>query len=75
MARAERRNGQVIASVNFERATPDSPFFDLAGEWNALSLTLADGETVTVRGRGAGRWPTTEAVMADLLDLLRVRSG
>jgi len=73
VARAERRNGQVIASVNFERATPDSPFFDLAGEWNALSLTLA--ETVTVRGRGAGRWPTTEAVMADLLDLLRVRSG
>lgn len=27
-------------------------------------------DEVTVWGRGAGRWPTTEAVMADLLDLI-----
>jgi homoserine dehydrogenase len=73
VSRAERQNGRVAASVRFERVTPDSPLFDLVGEWNALSLTLASGETLTVRGRGAGCWPTTEAVMADAFEILRSR--
>jgi homoserine dehydrogenase len=71
VARAERQKDRVIASVTFERVTADSPFFDLSGEWNALTFVLGNGEVVTVRGRGAGRWPTTEAVMADVLDALR----
>jgi homoserine dehydrogenase len=29
------------------------------------------GKTWNVSGRGAGRWPTTEAVLADLYDLQR----
>ena len=71
VARAERQNGRMIASVTFERVTAASPFFDLSGEWNALSLTLTDGAIITVRGRGAGRWPTTEAVFADVFDVFR----
>jgi homoserine dehydrogenase len=41
-------------------------------EWNALVITREDGTTSFVTGRGAGRWPTTEAVIADLL---RIRFG
>ena len=41
------------------------------GESNALAITLATGETTVVTGRGAGRWPTTEAILADLLELRR----
>jgi len=73
VARAERRNGGVAVSVGFEPTYADSPFHTLSGEWNALIITLANGETVTVRGRGAGRWPTAEAVMADVFDLVRAR--
>jgi homoserine dehydrogenase len=40
-------------------------------EENRLRLTLADGGEVRAAGRGAGRWPTVEAVMADLYDLRR----
>jgi homoserine dehydrogenase len=29
------------------------------------------GEPFVVSGKGAGRWPTTEAVMADLFDIYR----
>jgi homoserine dehydrogenase len=73
IARVERQNGQMVASVAFERVTYGSPFYDLQGEWNALTLTLASGETFSLRGRGAGRWPTTEAVIADAFDVLRSR--
>ena len=41
------------------------------GAWNALTIALASGETTTIIGRGAGRWPTTEAVMSDLWDIRR----
>jgi homoserine dehydrogenase len=73
IARAVRQNGRVVASLTFESVTADSPFFDLAGEWNALSLTLGSGQTLTVRGRGAGRWPTAESVLADVFNLRRSR--
>jgi len=43
----------------------------LSGEWNALELPTPNGRKEYVTGRGAGRRPTTEAVMADLFDLLR----
>lgn len=38
-----------------------------------LLLIHAGGREQFVAGRGAGRWPTAEAVLADLLDLLRSR--
>lgn len=73
VARAMWQDGRLTASVTRERVTPDSPFFHLTGEWNALSLTLANDDVITVCGRGAGRWPTTEAVMADAFEILRSR--
>lgn len=38
-----------------------------------MILTASDGRERFVHGRGAGRWPTTSAVLADLHDLRRSR--
>jgi homoserine dehydrogenase len=31
--------------------------------------TLANGDVLTLKGRGAGRWPTAEAVLGDVIEL------
>lgn len=49
----------------------DHPLAQLKGAQNGLILEMADGARRFVRGTGAGRWPTTEAVMADLLAIRR----
>jgi homoserine dehydrogenase len=38
-----------------------------------LEINLTSGANHLVTGRGAGRWPTTEAMIADLLDLRQNR--
>ena len=73
LARVTMTDGELTLSVSFEPVDPDSSFYSLSGEWNALTLTLENGETQTVSGRGAGRWPTTEAVMADVFEVSRFR--
>jgi homoserine dehydrogenase len=42
-----------------------------AGAGVVFELDTPENETVFVSGVGAGRWPTSESVMADLLDLRR----
>lgn len=39
------------------------------GEEARAVFTFDDGDVYRIRGKGAGRWPTTEAVMADLFDI------
>ena len=34
-----------------------------------------DGDVYKIRGKGAGRWPTTESVMADLYDISAIDSA
>ncbi|HEY4563313.1 MAG TPA: hypothetical protein VIJ36_10055, partial [Thermoanaerobaculia bacterium] len=48
---------------------PDHPFAETAGAENALLVELEGGDRIRIAGQGAGRWPTSEAVMADLFDL------
>jgi homoserine dehydrogenase len=67
------RDGQ--ARVAFEAVGHLAPFNALAGERNALRVTGADGRVWSCRGRGAGRWPTAESVLADLGDLTRAAHG
>jgi len=43
----------------------------VAGAQNRILVELVSGETFVVSGAGAGRWPTTEAVIADLTDIRR----
>ena len=39
------------------------------GEEAHAIFHFEDGDQYKIRGKGAGRWPTTEAVMADLFDI------
>ena len=39
------------------------------GEEAHAVFTFTDGEQYKIRGKGAGRWPTSAAVMADLYDI------
>lgn len=59
------------ARVLLEPVTPDDPLFDLPGESNAVVLERDDGSREVIIGKGAGRWPTSESVVADLLELAR----
>jgi len=49
----------------------DHPLAQLKGAQNGLVIEFENGKTQAVFGKGAGRWPTTEAVMADLLAIRR----
>ncbi len=53
----------------------DDPLAQVRGEENAVVIRTRDGTIEVLRGKGAGRWPTTIAVVADLLDLYRSRTG
>ena len=39
------------------------------GEEAHAIVTFTDGDQYKIRGKGAGRWPTAAAVMADLYDV------
>lgn len=71
-----RREGrQVRAGVGLRLVTLDHPLSNVHGEHNRVVFELADGQTVQTAGRGAGRWPTAQAVVADALDVWRGASG
>ena len=49
---------------------PEShPFAQVRGAGNCLVVQPASGDSLVVFAEGAGRWPTTESVIADLLDI------
>jgi homoserine dehydrogenase len=49
--------------------TAGHPFAETTGSSNCLIIETSDGETEILRGRGAGRYATTESVIADLFDI------
>jgi homoserine dehydrogenase len=63
--------GEVRAGVEMRRMRAGDAFFELPGATNRVRIQTATGEWRTLTGAGAGRWPTTESVVADLLDLVR----
>jgi homoserine dehydrogenase len=69
VASCERAEGGLRADVQPFELPPDHPFAETAGAENALLVELEGGERIRIAARGAGRWPTTEAVLADLHDL------
>jgi homoserine dehydrogenase len=63
--------GGITARVR-RRALPAAhPLARVRGAGNAIRFDLSDGTSRLVKGTGAGRWPTTEAVLGDLLALRR----
>jgi homoserine dehydrogenase len=69
VARAWRNGAALHADVRLTALDPEDPLASIKDEWNSLLVTQADGSQIRAHGRGAGRWPTTEAVVADLLKL------
>jgi len=63
---------RVHLEVKPERVDASHPFAQIKNEENCLLIHTGESDTQQVwTGRGAGRWPTTAAVMADLFDLSR----
>lgn len=68
-------NGRYSARVAPEELAAHDPLSATRDEQSRAVITGAGGDTEVVGGRGAGRWPTAEAVIADLFDLSRNRRG
>ncbi|MFK7885185.1 MAG: homoserine dehydrogenase [Phycisphaerales bacterium] len=60
-----------VGEVRLIAIEPEDSLYEVPGEKNALVVTWDDGVETIVRGRGAGRWPTSESVMSDVLSILR----
>jgi homoserine dehydrogenase len=67
VCRAWREGARLFGRVQIEALDAAHPLGAPRGDWNALQISQTDGPGITVSGRGAGRWPTTEAIVADLL--------
>jgi len=67
-----RRTAQGVEARVAPMEVPQShPLASVARAQNRILVELVSGETFVASGIGAGRWPTTEAVIADLMDLRR----
>jgi len=71
VAECRREVHGVVASVFPVELRSDHPLANVNGVENRLIVQSQNGRTWEVCGRGAGRWPTTEAVIGDLFDLWR----
>ncbi len=68
IARLVQRGGALRGEIVFEPAR-HGPFAGLGGDRNAIIVRGDDGRVWSAQGRGAGRWPTTESILADLADI------
>jgi homoserine dehydrogenase len=73
VARAWKISHRVFAQLQIESLDTRDPLAQVHPEWNRLVITHRKGRNngdrrIVVQGRD-GRWPTTEALMADLLDV------
>jgi homoserine dehydrogenase len=71
VAECRRASEGFVASVSPIELPLDHPLARVSGVENRLLIQSRLTQSWEVCGRGAGRWPTTEAVMADLFDLRR----
>ncbi len=68
---AQLEDGRVHLEVKPQLVNASHPFAKIRNEENCLLIDAGQGVQHVWTGRGAGRWPTTAAVMADLFDLSR----
>ena len=59
----------IKATVKPVELPESHPFARVVEAGNCLSVQSEIGEPLVIFGQGAGRWPTTESVMADLFDI------
>jgi homoserine dehydrogenase len=71
VASLDYRGGRPVGAVRLCRLDAGDPLAHVAAECNAAEIRWSDGETEFLQGKGAGRWPTAEAVIADVLEIVR----
>jgi homoserine dehydrogenase len=69
VAECRQVQGEIEASVAPVELPLSHPLAQVKGAENRLILEPEVGEPIVVSGTGAGRWPTTEAVLADLFEV------
>lgn len=69
VATAWIEDGEFKSGLELLDMAPDAFLAGADGEEARAVFTFDDGDVYRIRGKGAGRWPTTEAVMADLFDI------
>ena len=71
VARCYRGEGGLQASMKLEVLDADHYLVGARGEQNRAIIELDSGETWYVTGKGAGAWPTSESLLADVLQIAR----
>lgn len=71
VAECRRESQGITATVSPVELPFDHPLASVRGVENRLLIQSQTGRFWEVGGSGAGRWPTTEAVLGDLFDLWR----
>jgi homoserine dehydrogenase len=71
VARCYRTDAGLEASMKLEVLDADHYLVGARGEQNRAIIELENGETWYVTGKGAGAWPTSEALLADVLQIAR----
>jgi homoserine dehydrogenase len=69
VARVSGDTGKLVADLRLRALSPNNFLAKADGEDAHAVFDFTDGDRYVIRGKGAGRWPTTESVMADLYDL------
>jgi homoserine dehydrogenase len=76
VASLQRDSRGVQARVRPQLVDRNHAFAQTFNEENCLEIHPEDGEEVVyVRGKGAGRWPATESVVADVFQICRGRTS
>ncbi|MEM7729016.1 MAG: hypothetical protein AAF311_07035 [Pseudomonadota bacterium] len=75
VARVSGDTGEIVADLRLRALSPNNFLAQADGEDAHAVFDFTDGDRYVIRGKGAGRWPTTESVMADLYDLSISQDG
>jgi homoserine dehydrogenase len=75
VAECKKMDGRIVASVMPVELSVNHRLAQVTGAENRLIVHPEFGEPIVISGTGAGRWPTTEAVMADLFEIRRRKSA
>lgn len=73
VARCWFEDGGLCVSMQLEALDRAHFLIGARGEQNRAIIDCADGSQIKVAGKGAGAWPTTESLLADVLSIARGR--
>lgn len=75
VARLDLGPGPLRGRVLYEQLEEGDRLRDVRDAGNAAVIERSPGETIFIHGTGAGRTPTAQSVLGDLLELARNRRG